>query len=316
MTNLTAVLSMINDFSKKYGYPFPVKKEELYSWAEDLSLPKKGETILYTGGLYQLIPYIEPLVDFLDKRSSLLKLGKVGVMASSFAKMILKPKEDLKKVSEGVLKNIAKLLLNVNKKIAFLYKKELYNGALLYDFGLDNTFAEHIQKVYRILKESGAKEVITVDPHSTNILRSIAPRYIEKYDIEVKSYIEVLNEKLENGVLKPKRLVSERIVIHDPCLYARFEGIIEQPRKLLEKAGYHVLEPPNSRKLTYCCGGLLESIVPELAREIALTRISELKELSKNVVTLCPICFINLRRVAPPDVKIDDISVYLAKAYL
>ncbi len=316
MVNLSTILSVINDFSKKHGYPFPVPEKEIYSWAEKFSLPRKGEVILYTGGLYQLVPYIEPLVELLEKRSSLLKLGKVTLALSSLAKTVLRPREDLRKFSRSVLENIVKLLISSNINIAFLYEKELYNGALLYDFGLDETFSEHINKVYKVLKESGAKKVITVDPHSTNILRSIAPKYVENYDLEVKSYLEVLAERLDEGVLRPKRSINERLVIHDPCLYARFENIIEEPRRLLEEAGYTVLEPPNSRRLTYCCGGLLESVAPGLAKGVASARISELKSVSSNIVTLCPICFANLRRVAPKDVKIGDISEYLARAYL
>jgi len=316
LVNLSTILSVINDFSKKHGYPFPVPEKEIYSWAEKFSLPRKGEVILYTGGLYQLIPYIEPLVELLEKRSSLLKLGKVTLAFSSLAKTVLRPREDLKKFSISVLENIVKLLMSSNVSVAFLYEKELYNGALLYDFGLDDTFSEHINRVYKVLKESGAKKVITIDPHSTNILRSIAPKYVENYNLEVKSYLEVLAEKLDDGILRPKRSINEKLVIHDPCLYARFENIIEEPRKLLEKAGYMILEPPNSRRLTYCCGGLLESIAPELAKGIALARISELRNVSKNVVTLCPICFANLRRVAPQDIEIKDISEYLARAYL
>jgi Fe-S oxidoreductase len=122
----------------------------------------------------------------------------------------------------------------------------------------------------------------------------------------VKSYLEVLHERN----YKPKRKGGEW-VIHDPCLYARGLGIISQPRQLLSHAGYTILEPKRSGKMTYCCGGPIESISPRLSRRIAEMRFRELKETGRRIVTLCPICYANLSRVAE-NAEIMDIAVLLA----
>ncbi len=321
MVRLQDVLSLISDFTKRTGYPFPISTRDVYSWAEPLNLPRKGDTLLYTGALYQLVPYIEPLIKRLEdmekgKGATMLKLARIAARAAALARIAIKPEKELLENSKAILTNIAKLLKKAGVKVAYLYDDELYNGALLYDFGLDDVFVEQIKRVYEKIKAAGAKTIITVDPHTTNTFRTIAPKYIENFDLEVKSYLEVLAEKLEKGEFKPERKLDVEVVIHDPCLYARYENVIEPPRKLLEAAGAKVLEPPRTREMTYCCGGLLESIAPSIARKIAGTRAGELEGVCKRIVTMCPICLVNFLRVAGAGVEVKDVSSYLAQAYL
>jgi len=40
----------------------PLSTKVATKWTEGLDLPRGGETVLYTGMMYQLIPYIEGLV--------------------------------------------------------------------------------------------------------------------------------------------------------------------------------------------------------------------------------------------------------------
>jgi hypothetical protein len=39
----------------------PISVKSATRWAEGLNLPKGGETVIYTGLMYQLIPYIEAM---------------------------------------------------------------------------------------------------------------------------------------------------------------------------------------------------------------------------------------------------------------
>ncbi len=93
------------------------------------------------------------------------------------------------------LRNIARLLKAAGIKFGYLYQKDLYSGALVYDEGLDDAFVRHARLVYGILKANHVKQLITVDPHTTNILRSVYPKVIKGFNIQVKSYLEVLAER-------------------------------------------------------------------------------------------------------------------------
>ncbi len=65
------------------------------------------------------------------------------------------------------------------------------------------------------------------------MLRSVYPKLLPGYDIQVKNYLEVLAEK---GLPLRNALGSE-LVIHDPCVFARYENIVDEPRKLLRPRG-------------------------------------------------------------------------------
>lgn len=182
---------------------------------------------------------------------------------------------------------------------------------MIYDEGLDETLVSHANLVYQTLKSSNVKRLITVDPHTTNMLKTIYPTIIAGFDIEVKSYLEVLAERK----LKSVKQLGEEVTIHDSCIYARHEGMIERPRSLLKQGGVKVLEAELSGKLTQCCGGPLESLFPHKATEIAKKRIEQLSDCAHQIVTLCPICLANLKRVAPREMVIRDISDYLVQAY-
>ncbi len=144
------------------------------------------------------------------------------------------------------------------------------------------------------------------------MLRNVYPKIIPEYGLEVKSYLQVLREL---DATPTSRLESD-IVMHDSCVYARYLDTVEEPRGLLEKAGATILEPEQSGKLTFCCGGPVESLFPGKAREIAGRRIEQLAAAGHDVVTMCPICLLNLKNAAKGNgTSVRDISVYLMKAY-
>jgi Fe-S oxidoreductase len=218
----------------------------------------------------------------------------------------------MRQENDQVLRNIALLLQKAGVIFGYLYDQELYSGALVYDGGMDESFGIHAQRVYDIFKNNGVRKVITVDPHTTNILRDGYPKFIKNYDLEVTSYLEILAEK----GLPPVSSQNSELVIHDSCVYARYEGTIESPRELLRNTGITLKEPELSKRATYCCGGPIESLFPGKAHEIAKNRINQLMEKGENIVTMCPICQVNLRKAAQGGCQINDISKTLSKSYL
>ena len=211
-----------------------------------------------------------------------------------------------------IIRNIASLLIKADVEFGYLYESELYAGALAHDMGADDVFEEHARNVYSVLKDNGVENVITVDPHTTNMLRSIYPTIIKGYDIRVRSYLEVLAEK----DTEPACAMDAEVAIHDSCVYARYENVIEEPRRLLEKAGYRIREPRDSRDLTHCCGGPVESLYPSTANQIGEKRAKQLTNAGGQTAALmCPICLATLRKAASPGIEIVDIANLLAKAY-
>jgi Fe-S oxidoreductase len=102
-----------------------------------------------------------------------------------------------------------------------------------------------------------------------------------------------------------------KITFHDPCYYARFLDIYDQPREIIDALGVQCVDVRNSKKLTCCCGGPIESIAPGLSREVAMDRIQELQKTGCRIVAMCPICILNMRRVGA---EVEDFSTVVAEA--
>lgn len=94
------------------------------------------------------------------------------------------------------------------------------------------------------------------------MLRSVYPTMINGYDLTVQSYMEVLVERN----LEPRNKLDTDVVMHDSCVYARYENVLNEQRTLMARAGVTIKEPANSGKFTMCCGGPAESLFPKKAR--------------------------------------------------
>jgi len=313
---IDSTLGMLGDNLKKRRSALPLSRRTSTAWSRGLGIPRGGATVLYTGQMWQMVPAINAMAHQLSKYENSRMAGLFG-FARSMNKMVnLTPlmartsAKDRRAYNER-LRNIARLLRAAGVEFGYLYEKDLYTGALAHDEGLDRGFARHAELVQRTLRESGVKRVITVDPHTTNMLRTIYPKILPGFDIEVRSYLEVLSEHQ----LKPIQKLEQKATMHDSCIYARSEGVLEQPRQLLAAGGVTLVEPEMSGKLTFCCGGPLETLFPGKSAEIARRRIEQLAACNSKVVTACPLCLANLNRVVPNGVDVEDISDYLVRAY-
>jgi len=69
--------------------------------------------------------------------------------------------------------------------------------------------------------------------------------------------------------------------------------------------------------LTHCCGSPIESLFPKMAHQIGGKRVQQLKNANgQGVATMCPICMATLKEASDGELEINDISGFLAKAYL
>ena len=314
---IAPILGILSDNLRKRGSVLPLSKRATCGWAKGLNLPRGGETVLYTGHMYQLIPAIDAMSSQMAmfENSKIAKLFGLGRMVNKLINMSffmsLAASSEMKTENNAVLHRIAKLLQGAGVSFGYLYEKELYSGALVYDQGMDATFKAHAQRVFEVFKAAGVRKVITVDPHTTNMLRDVYPKVVSGFDIEVQSYLEVLAEKAPEAIAQ----LNESVVIHDSCVYARYEGMVDPPRQLLAAAGIELREPELSGKATHCCGGPIEALFPSEAHRIAEARVEQLAEAGKQVTTMCPICWVNLRKAANGKIVVNDISESLSRAY-
>ncbi len=311
---IAPILGILSDNLRKRGSVLPLSKRAATGWARGLNLPRGGETILYTGHMYQMIPALEVMSAQMAalENSFMTRFMGMGRLVNKFVNlsffMSLTASSEKARHSNQVLRDIAGLLRDAGVEFGYLYEEELYAGALVHDEGMDEAFGNHARRVAERLKQQGVRRLITVDPHTTNMLRQVYPRYVKDFDIEVQSYLEVLAQAHPEA-MEP---VNGEVVVHDSCVYARYEKMVDQPRELLRAAGLAVRDPELSGKSTHCCGGPLESLFPAEAHRISGIRVDQLEAEGKNVVTMCPICWVNLSKAAGDRLVINDIANTLA----
>jgi len=309
------VIGILGDNLRLRGSVLPLSKRDATRWTKGLELPRGGETVLYTGQMFQLVPSVEGLVQAEERigGSPLARFTGLGRRINrlvNVSALMARPSAEEREEFDRVPRTVAQLLRDAGVEFGCLYEDDLYSGALAHDLGLDELVAEHAERVHEIFRRHGVRRVITIDPHTTNMLRTVYPTLLEGYDVEVLSYLEVLAEAEGAAAAVP----DGDVVLHDSCVFARYEGIVDEPRTLLARAGVTVLEPANAGRLTWCCGGPAESLYPDKALATARRRIEQLRPVSPECVTMCPICLVNLRKAADGTMHFRDISQILLEA--
>lgn len=171
----------------------------------------------------------------------------------------------------------------------------------------------------RRLRDVGPKRILTHCPHTFNSLRNEYGRLGASF--EVVHHSQLLLELLENGVLHPTRALSVRVAYHDPCYLGRYNGVYEEPRRVLQSLpGLELVEMPRHREHSLCCGGGGGMMFLDVAqgRRISDLRIEEAAALGVDAIaTACPYCAIMLKDAtatlaAPLQVK--DLAEFVLDA--
>jgi heterodisulfide reductase subunit D len=143
------------------------------------------------------------------------------------------------------------------------------------------------------------------------------PKYYGKLPFKLMHITQFVAEKIKEGKLKIKKSYKEVVTYHDPCHLGRHVGVFADPRFILESIpGLHLVEMKRNRMNARCCGagGGVKAGIPELAMEMATTRLKEAQEAKASspvrtagdraeeavetgattLCTACPFCYVNL----------------------
>jgi glycolate oxidase iron-sulfur subunit len=158
--------------------------------------------------------------------------------------------------------------------------------------------------VTELFHQNEVRRIITVDPHTYDLLKVQYKKYVPGFDFEVYYYTDFL-DKLDFD--KDRVLTT----LHEPCHFTLREGSYNGPIKYARKVA-DVILPDRSGKKLMCCGGPDELLFGSLSDEISSERFQQLKSTdARNILTVCPICYSNLRK----DSSVQDLATYL-KAHL
>jgi len=145
---------------------------------------------------------------------------------------------------------------------------------------------------------------------STRCAPSTRPRgYLR---VEVVSLADVLAPAAQNLACP---LTRKSVYYHDPCYHARYNGVVEQPRRALSQLA-ELREFSWNKTDTECCGGggLLPKTMPMAADQMAKRRLAEVQQTGGGmVVTSCATCTFMLQRNAPPSVDVVNLATAMAR---
>ncbi len=212
------------------------------------------------------------------------------------------------------------LLNHAGVSFGTLGAKENCCGDLADKIGAKNVAADLAKKNTEMFLEAGANKILTISPHC---LDSFKKRYEGLKDITTVHAVELLDELIRAGDLKPVNSLGLKVTYHDPCYLGRHSGLYDKPRRILEAIpGVTLIEMQNNRERSFCCGGggggpWKDGVGQESLGE---TRLKEALATGAEVIaTACPYCIRILNEAIAKQgvsnlIKVQDVAELLLQS--
>ena len=129
--------------------------------------------------------------------------------------------------------------------------------------------------------------------------------------LDVIHISQLLDELIRDGKLNLEKGELD-VTYHDSCHLARHMEVFDEPRNVIGALA-NIVEMENNRENSLCCGagGGVKSAYPEIATQMAKTRIGQAMDIGcKTLVTACPFCKLNLSN---DELEVLDLTEFLVK---
>ena len=155
----------------------------------------------------------------------------------------------------------------------------------------------------------------TVILNGEKILTSCAGCYKTLKDdyegLDVIHISQLLSHLIKEGKLDFSKS-DLNVTYHDSCHLGRHSEVFDEPREVIKSVA-NLVEMENIRESSLCCGagGGVKSAYPEVANQMASSRIAQAKQTScGTLITACPFCKLNLEN---DDLEVLDLTEFLIK---
>ncbi|MFC2067453.1 (Fe-S)-binding protein [Chloroflexota bacterium] len=195
---------------------------------------------------------------------------------------------------QEVAKSLVKSLFKAEVNFGILGTEETCCGSEIRRMGEMGLFEMLVEDNLNLFRKYDITQIVTISPHCYNVFKN---EYKDN-KLDVKHYTQYLAELIDTGKLTFSKKLEKVVTYHDPCYLGRHNGIYNEPRKIIESIpGLELVEMPDSRERSLCCGGgggrmWLETEKEERFADLRLMQALEVK--AKVLVTSCPFCMINL----------------------
>lgn len=189
----------------------------------------------------------------------------------------------------------ARVLSAMGYDFGILGPDEKDSGHEVRRFGEEMLFQELREQNTEAILNSGARRIVTADPHALNALKKdyngLPP---------VEHISQAIGRAISAGKLKLKDVDDRELVYtyHDPCYLGRHNDIYDVPRQVIDAIpGLRRVEMSRCRDRSFCCGGggLMLFYEPIEETRMGKLRVAMAKEAGADVIiTACPFCMVNI----------------------
>ncbi|MCB2147392.1 MAG: (Fe-S)-binding protein [Deltaproteobacteria bacterium] len=217
----------------------------------------------------------------------------------------------LKKVAAAT----AKILNKAGIDYGILGAKENCCGESIRKTGNEELFKRLARENIKTFVEHGVKKILVSSPHCYHTFKNEYPEFMVNF--EVVHISQYLCELINSGRLEVTQEYEKKVTYHDPCYLGRHNGLYDEPRQALTRIpGLELIEMPDSRRDSLCCGGGGGRIWMETPKgeRFSDIRVEQAIAVGAQVlVTSCPYCIANFEdsRLALKDdatLEIKDIT--------
>ena len=197
----------------------------------------------------------------------------------------------LKKVATAT----ADILNRAGIDFGILGTKENCCGESIRKTGDDDLFKRLARENIKTFIENGVQKILVSSPHCFHTFKNEYSEF--KVNFEVLHLSQLLFELINEGRLEFTKEYVKKVTYHDPCYLGRHNGIYDEPREVLKKIpGLELIEMPDSREDSLCCGGGGGRIWMETPKgeRFSDLRVEQASGVGAEVlVTSCPYCIIH-----------------------
>ena len=197
------------------------------------------------------------------------------------------------------VKRVARAMANILKKakidFGILGPQESCCGESVRKAGNESLFQSLAQSNINIFAENGVTKIVVTSPHCYNAFKNEYPPLGGNF--EVIHYTQYLAGLIREGRLRLTKGLDKKVTYHDPCYLGRHNNIYDEPREVLRSIpGLELVEMPDSRESSLCCGGGGGRIWMETKKgeRFSDLRLDQAIETGANILAAsCPYCLLN-----------------------